>query len=323
MKHILLCDYPQAIDESYEWQKGRIEQALPDAVVRIVPYTSPQQFQSELADADALLTAFLPLTREVLAGARKLRIISYHSTGYGTVNLAAAKELGITVTHVVDYCTTEVAEHTMALMFALARHLKAYDHHVQERLAWNFDDEAGMHRLAGRQLILFGWGRISRQVARYAKAFGLAVGVVSQHLSDAEALGAGVRCISKEEALAQGDILSNHMAESQRNYHYFDRAAFAAMERAPLFLNVGRGSAVDEAALAWALDEGRVSAAGLDVLQTEAPDLAKSPFLHRPNVILTPHAAFYSEESIHELAKRSSQNIIDFFTGHPIVNLAE
>ena len=187
--NVLFCDYPQSMDESYAWQKAQIERVHPDAVVRVVPYASPQQFQSALAEADALVTAFLPLTREVLAGARRLRIVSLHATGYGTVNLAAAKELGITVTNVVDYCTTEVAEHTMALLLALARHLKAYDQHVQERYAWQFETEAGLHRLAGRRLMLFGWGRISRTVARLAQAFGLAVGVVSHHLSEAEALG--------------------------------------------------------------------------------------------------------------------------------------
>ena len=321
--NVLFCDYPQSMDESYAWQKAQIERAHPDAVVRVVPYASPQQFQSALAEADALVTAFLPLTREVLSGARRLRIVSIHATGYGTVNLAAAKELGITVTNVVDYCTTEVAEHTMALLLALARHLKAYDQHVQERYAWQFETETGLHRLAGRRLMLFGWGRISWTVARFAQAFGLQVGVVSHHLSEAEALGAGVRCVTKEEALASGDILSNHMPEARANYHYFDRAAFAAMAQHPIFLNVGRGSAVDESALAWALDAGRVSAAGLDVLQTENPDLAKSPFLHRPNVLLTPHAAFYSEESHHELAARSVQNVLDFFAGRPVKNLAE
>lgn len=321
--NVLFCDYPQSMDDCYRWQKAQIEQAYPDATVRVVPYASPQQFREELAEADALVTAFLPLTREVLAGARKLRVISLHATGYGTVNLAAAKEFGIAVTHVVDYCTTEVAEHTMALLLALARHLKAYDRHVQEGHAWRFETEAGLHRLAGRHLMLFGWGRISRRVARFARAFGLDIGVVSHHLTAEEAESAGVRPVTKEEALAKGDILSNHMPEAQANYHTFDRAAFAMMGQAPIFINVGRGSAVDEAALVWALDEGRVSAAGLDVLQTENPDLAKSPFLGRPNVILTPHAAFYSEESHRELAERSVQNILDFFAGKPIENLAK
>lgn len=323
MKKILFCDYPQAMDACYEGQKAAVLRAYPDAVVRVVPYVSPQQFREELKDADALVTAFLPLTREVLSGARKLQIISVHATGYGNVNVAAACDFGITVTHVADYCTEEVAEHTLALLLALARHLKAYDHHANEGFSWRFEVEKGLHRLSGRQLMLFGWGRISRRVAQLAKAFGLCIGVVSGHLTEEAAAAAGVCRVTKEQALEKGDILSNHMAEVQASYHFFNRAAFEAMERQPIFLNVGRGSAVEEAALAWALDTGKVSAAGLDVLQTENPDLARSPLRGRPNVILTPHAAFYSEESHQELATRSVQNVLDFFAGKAVENLAK
>ena len=148
------------------------------------------------------------------------------------------------------------------------------------------------------------------------------VGVVSHHLTDEAAMAAGVRSVTKEEAFAEGEILSNHMAEARENYHFFRREAFDAMKCTPIFLNVGRGSAVDEAALVEALDAGKIAGAGLDVLQTENPDLAHSPLIGRPNVILTPHAAFYSEESHQELAARAVQNIIDFFDGKPVKNLA-
>ena len=319
---VLFCDYPQAMDESYAWQRNEILQAYPDADVRVVPYASPQQLRAELSKADALVTAFLPITREVLAAAPHLRIVSIHATGYGNVNVEAARDLGIAVTNVPDYCTEEVAEHTLALMLALARHLKAYDHHVNEGFSWQFESEKRLHRLCGRCLCLFGWGRISRRVAQLAQAFGMDVGVVSHHLSDAAAKAAGVRHVTKEEAFATGDILSNHMAEARENYHYFCREAFAAMARTPIFLNVGRGSAVDEAALVEALDAGRIAGAGLDVLQMENPDLAHSPLRGRSNVILTPHAAFYSEESHHALAAQSVQNILDFFAGRSIENLA-
>ena len=327
-KKVLFCDYPQAMDESYAWQREEILRAYPDADVRVVPYASPQQLRAELAQADALVTAFLPLTREVLAAAPRLRIVSVHATGYGNVNVDAARDLGIAVTHVADYCTEEVAEHTMALMLALARHLKAYDHHVNEGFSWQFESEKGLHRLCGRHLMLFGWGRISRRVAKLSQAFGMEVGVVSHHLTDDAAKTAGVRSVTKEEAFAEGDILSNHMAEARENYHFFRREAFDAMKDeddrlfGAIFLNVGRGSAVDEAALVEALDAGKIAGAGLDVLQTENPDLAHSPLIGRSNVILTPHAAFYSEESHHELAARAVQNIIDFFAGKPIKNLA-
>ena len=321
-KKVLFCDYPQAMDESYAWQREEILRAYPDADVRVVSYASPQQLRAELAQADALVTAFLPLTREVLAAAPRLRIVSVHATGYGNVNVDAARDLGIAVTHVADYCTEEVAEHTMALMLALARHLKAYDHHVNEGFSWQFESEKGLHRLCGRHLMLFGWGRISRRVAKLSQAFGMEVGVVSHHLTDDAARTAGVRSVTKEEAFAEGEILSNHMAEARENYHFFRREAFDAMKRTPIFLNVGRGSAVDEAALVEALDAGKIAGAGLDVLQTENPDLAHSPLIGRPNVILTPHAAFYSEESHQELAARAVQNILDFFAGKPVKNLA-
>lgn len=313
---ILFCDYPQEMEQDFSWQQQRLQEQVPGAQIRLAAYRSQEQLLQELQHIKILQTAFIPMTREVFAGAPELQMISVNAAGYGNIDLQAARDFGVTVTNVSDYCSEEVAEHTMALLLALARHLKAYDMQVVRQHSWKFQAENNLHRLSGRCLALFGWGHISRRVAALARAFGLKVAVVSRHLTEEEAAVHHVVRMRGWEALECADILVNHMQEAPSNYHYFNRELFCRMKRAPIFINMGRGSAVAEADLAEALDRHWLSAAGLDVLAAEEPDLTCCPLLGRDNVILTPHAAFFSEESVQELAARSVQHMVDFVHGH-------
>lgn len=309
---IMLCDYPSEMQRDLSYEKQLLQTGLPGAEVLTAAYRDAESFIRDMQGVSALLTAFIPLPREVLERLPDLRIISVNAAGCNTIDVASARELGIAVENVPDYCTEEVATHTLALMLALMRHLKAYDRQVTHQHLWQFQTQHGMRRLNTCTLAVFGWGRIGRRVAELAKAFGLRVLVVSHHLTSLAARAAGVQCVSKVQALAEADIITNHMRQTAANIHYFDAAAFAAMKKHPVFLNAGRGAAVDEAALIRAFDLGQVRAAGLDVLDSEEPDLAKCGLLGRENVILTPHAAFYSDTSLQDLARQSCQHIIDF-----------
>ena len=125
----------------------------------------------------------------------------------------------------------------------------------------------------------------------------------------------GVPRVSKGELLEQADIIVNHMCLSDDNVHYFDEAAFDAMVRRPIFINLGRGLCVDEEALVAALDAGKLRAFGTDVLYDETPDLATNKLVGRDNVIITPHSAFYSTTAIEDLERLSCENIVHFLKG--------
>ena len=134
-----------------------------------------------------------------------------------------------------------------------------------------------------------------------------------------------VQFVSAEEFFEKSDIITNHMAIGKEHYHFFNEEAFRKMKRCPLFINVGRGAAVEEAALLKALQNGWIRGAGLDVLESEMPELKKTGLTGREQVILTPHSAFYSEESLRALQDISCDNLIYFFKGewnkiHYIVN---
>ena len=162
---------------------------------------------------------------------------------------------------------------------------------------------------------IVGFGKIGKCTA--GKASGLVKRVIAcdPNVDEAAFAERGVTRVSKDELLEQADIIVNHMCLTDDNVHYFDAAAFDAMARCPIFINLGRGLCVDEEALAAALDAGKLRAFGTDVLYDETPDLAANPLVGRDNVIITPHSAFYSTTAIEDLERLSCQNIVHFLKG--------
>ena len=244
-----------------------------------------------------------------------LQCISVSGVGYANIDIRAAARHHVTVCHISEYCTEEVAEHTFALIGALNRNLKYYSKQIQQEYEWKYHTISGGRNLSSQTLAVFGFGRIGKRVAAIAKGYGMHVVVVNPYISPAGTTELGATRLSPEEAFAQADIISNHMNLTAENYHFFDENAFSQMKKSPIFINVGRGGSVDEQALADALDKGLIRGAGLDVLEAENPDLRKCRLLRRDNVILTPHSAFYSEESMEKLQKISGANMGCFLAG--------
>lgn len=295
-----------------------LKRELPSCEVEIYLYRDDhrEEFLEKIKETDGLLTAFIPLGKDAVeAGARRLKCVSFNSTGFNFIDLDEATKHGILVCRIREYCTQEVAEHTMALLLALARDLKHYDRDTDERNLWSYTTANDLIRLEGSTLAIFGFGKIGRAVARRAQAFGMRILAVDPYVSPVCAEEAGVTLTDKVTALREADFISNHMAQTKENHWYFDEKAFCQMERHPVFINVSRGEAVEESALVTALKEGRVRGAGLDVLTSEAPDLKNNPINHRENVILTPHAAFYSKTSIQKLQSISVMNLVHCLKG--------
>jgi len=264
------------------------------------------------AQADAVLTDYAEFDREVLEKMPHCKVISVAATGWDCVDIDAAKDLGISVCCINEYCTDEVADHTLALILALNRKLFAYHQQVQDQLSWAYDDISGIHRLSGQSLGIIGFGRIGRAVAKRAAGFGINVLVFDPYQKDYKAEACVVEL---DELLRKSDIISLHTSLNRNNLNMIDGGAFLKMDRKPMLINVARGALVDEKALVYALDHDLISGAALDVLSDEPPSLKKHPLLDRENVILTPHVAFYSEQSMLENRRVSALNITNFLAG--------
>ena len=314
---ILICDYVEELKRDIQYEKEVLINGLKDKDVHIEVYAfeNKNKLKEKIRDVDVLLTAFVDIDKEILDKADRLKLISVNASGYGNIDIDYAALKNIAVCNVAEYCTQEVSEHVLSLILALSRNLKGYVKDVEERKRWMYLTNNKVKRLQGQILGIFGLGKIGQAVAKRAQGFGIKVIAVDPFLPKEVAERLNVSLVSKEYALKNSDIISNHMNVTEENKKYFNFKEFNLMEKHPIFINAGRGAAVNEEDLIKALDTGLIRGAGLDVLSSEDPDLNTCKFLNRDNVIVTPHAAFYSETSLKELQRISCENIIHFFNG--------
>lgn len=310
---IIITDYPDVLKRNLDYEIKLIEKNLPSANVEVVEYKEYNSWIENMKDADGIITAFLSIGAMEMDAMPKLKYISINATGYDTIDVYEAEKRGIAVKNVKTYCTDEVADHTIALILALERGLKLYQQDIDQSNRWQYQDFQSARRIKGQVLGICGLGKIGRAVAKRAKAFGMEIIAYSPHCTNEEAAKIGCKLVDKETLLAESDVISNHMAQSTENYHFFDYETFCMMKKNVIFVNVGRGAAVVEEDLIRALDEGEILAAGLDVMADENPMLSDSKLINRNNVIITPHAAFYSQESLRDLQTISCMNLIECF----------
>lgn len=314
---LVIADYPDVLGRELEKEVAYLCAGVPDSEIVVHPYVTREAFLQEMADADGLLTAFIPLGKDELSAMFHLKAISINATGYNFVDLEETAKRGIPVCAIGEYCTQEVADHTFALILALDRNLKHYHTDIDTRRRWQYYSAPRPMGLEGQTLGLFGFGKIGRAVARRAQGFGMHVIAVDPYANAEQAAALGVTLTDAATLLRTAHVVSNHMNLTAENKHCFNYACFASMEQHPIFINVGRGGSVMEADLIRALDEGLVRAAGLDVLEAEKPDLQHCALVGRENVILTPHAAFYSVRSMEALQRMSCENLTACLNGSP------
>lgn len=255
-------------------------------------------------DADAILvTSRNRIGRYVLAQLPKCKVISRYAVGLDQIDLDAATEFGVVVTHVPDYCTAEVADHTMALILALNRRVVEFDRDLRAG-AWIEHGDLTTQIMRGpirplRELTLgiVGLGRIGRAVAARARPFGLTLLAADPYVEPELIRHHGAQPVSLDELLARSDIVSVHCPLTPETRGMINADALARMQPTAVLVNTARGPIVDLDALAAALQDRRIAAAALDVVDPE-PLPADSPLYRLENVILTPHAAYYSERSI-------------------------
>jgi D-3-phosphoglycerate dehydrogenase len=268
-------------------------------------------------DADAVLVTYARLPGDLLRQLKSCKAIGRFGLGVDNIDLAAAKELGIAVNYVPDYCLREVSDHAMALLLALARKVVFSDALVQSG-RWEVPPIVPLRRLEGQVLGLIGFGHIPRALAPKAKAFGLRVITHDPYVAPAILAAAGVEGVGFDDLLARSDFISVHAPLLPATRGLINAAAFAKMKDGAFLINTARGPLVDETALVAALDAKKLGGAALDVVTAE-PLAKDSPLLHRDNVILTPHTAFYSVESLEELQIKCASDVARVLSGEKAI----
>jgi len=297
------------------WGKIDLEKRyLPkNAIVEGYQNTKEDEIIHACKDADAILTEYAPFTAKVLKSFKKCKIISNSAIGFDNIDVKTATELGIAVANVPDYCTNEVADHTMALILSSNRNIVRYDRAIQNKI-WDIKCVPIMKRLEGLILGLVGFGKIPRYVTIRAQSFGMKVSAYDPYISKELAEKYKVELLSLNEILEQSDIISSHLPFNSETIEFFNKEKFNKMKKQPLFINTSRGKVVNEKDLIEACRNNTISAAALDVIEREPPDFSSEIFKLK-NIIITPHAGFYSEQALEEVRKRSSLNITYFFQG--------
>lgn len=274
-----------------------------------------EELLEPVQDADALLVCFAPVTGRVVEAARKCRIIARYGIGVDNVDVRTATARGIVVTNVPDYCVEEVSDHALALVLACARKVVWMDRRVRAG-RWDARDAVPVRRLSSQVLGLVGFGKIPRLVARKAQAFGLRVLSFDPYVAPSAMRELGVEPVGLRELLERSDYVSVHAPLTPQTEGLIDEAALRWMKPTAYLVNTARGRIVDEKALVRALERGWIAGAALDVLPTEPPP-PDDPLLRLDNVVLTPHVAFYSEESLQELQRKVAEEVVRVLTGQP------
>lgn len=248
-----------------------------------------------------------PIDDKFMSALKKCRVLGRTGIGTDPIDVAAATKHAMFVVNVPSYCEEEVSDHAMAHLLSLARRTVAYDRSVR-RGVWDFNVGRPVFRLRGQTLGLIGFGKIPRLIVPKAKGFGMEVISSDPYVTAEEMAKHGVRWVTLDELLAKADFVSVHAPLIAATRGMIGVKQFARMKNSAFIINTSRGPVVDEAALIAALRAGRIAGAGLDVL-SEEPPRSDSPLRAMENVILTPHAGYYSEQSLVDLHVKLSRNV--------------
>ncbi|QDU78149.1 Glycerate dehydrogenase [Bremerella volcania] len=304
--HVLLTDYA--------WEELEIEkQVLADNDVELIVATAKDEDSlaalAKQHQVDAIMTNWAQVTEKVISASPNVKIVARLGIGLDNIDMAYCTSKGILVTNTPDYCLTEVAEHTLALLFACARKVAMYHH---DTMSGKYDLTAGpiMRRMEGQTLGIVGLGNIGMLLAQKAKCLGLNVVATSRSGKTMD----GVETVDLDTLLAKSDYVSLLIPATPETKKSFGAEQFQKMKPTAYLINTARGAIVDHDALAAALEAGQLAGAALDVQDPEPCDLTIAPY-NDPRVIVTPHAAFVSVESLENMRGRVSQQVVDCLQG--------
>jgi len=278
-----------------------------------VEEVSEESYAPLIDKADALVIRTQPLSAATIAKAARLNVVSRHGVGYDSVDLAALNERRIALTIVGDVNSVSAAEHAMMLLLAAAKRVLLADRAVRDPASWGWRNKLEQREISGKNLLILGYGRIGRHLARMASGFNMQVRAYDPYL---EMAGWPEGAVSPESRLSDGlawaDCISVHVPKADKPA--IGAAEIAQMKPGVILANTARGGVVCETALCDALASGQVGAAGIDVFDDEPP-MNGSRFRDLPNAVLSPHIAGLTAEAGERMAIASIENAINYLAG--------
>lgn len=304
--------------DSIEIERRIVEQAG-GRIVDTDPLPAAERW-SAVEDADAVLVRWLTVTPDHIRRLRRCRIIVRYGVGYDNVDYEAATAAGIMIGHCPHYCLDEVATHAFALLLGCVRGLAA-THAAVGAGRWDQNPWFRAARMAGRTLGIVGLGNIGSTLARKVAGWGLRLLAHDPFVEPAQAAALGVSLADLDTLLRESDYVSLHVPLLPETHHLIGERALGLMKPGVILVNTARGPVVDEAALLAALDSGRVATAALDVFEHE-PLAADAPLRRHPRLLLSNHAAWYSEDALADLHRSVAEEAVRVCTGGLPVALA-
>ncbi|MFQ5913637.1 MAG: C-terminal binding protein [Nitrospinota bacterium] len=314
----MALDAPKVVLTDYVWESLAPEEDLfrsLGAEFLAIQCKSREELLGAAQGAKVLLnTYFGPLDRELLEALPSLEMIARYGIGVDTIDVEAATDLGIVVTNNPTYCLDEVAEHTLALLLAVARKVSFYDRQVREG-KWDVEAAKPLYRVSGKTLGLVGLGNIARRVAQRARAFEMRLLYHDPYVPADVGEKEGVEAAPLQKVLSESDYVSLHVPLNKETRHFISEQELRLMKPTACLVNCARGPIVSTEALVRALSEGWIAAAALDVVEERPPLSPDHPLLSFPGVVITPHTAWYSEEALEGLHEGAPAEVARFLRG--------
>jgi D-3-phosphoglycerate dehydrogenase len=326
-------DRPKVVITDFDFGDVDVEKAILEAAgaeVIALQAKNEDDLAAVAPDCAAMINQYARVGGDTIARMQKCEVIARYGVGVDIVDVDAATRKGIQVTNVLNYCTEEVADHAITLWLTLARKIADYDRATHQGI-WKWQSGAPVYRLRGRTMGVVSFGKIGQAIAARARAFGVEVVAYDPFLPADVAAQHGARLVNKEELLAVSDYILMQAPMTRETKHFLSDAEFAAMKPGAILVNTGRGPTVDNAALYRALTDGHLASAGLDDPEEEPAKRASwnpadNPLFTLPNVLVTPHSAYYSEESIRAARETAASEVARVLTGqtpnYPVNNPA-
>ncbi len=313
---IVVTDY---IETDLEWERVQLAPLPVTFETYQLKSASGEELVARVGDADVLVVNMVKMTREVIQNLRSCKLIIRHGVGYDNIDVPAATEHGIQVCYVPDYCREEVAEQAMMLLLLCRRKFTRQQEALEvsvENGQWDFSTVGPIRRFSNTKAGIVGCGRIGSLVVGMLRGFGIEVLVHDPYLSERRQAELGIRCLPLDEVLRNADMVTIHPALSNETKYMMGERELRMMKPTAILVNTARGAIVNADALARACKEGWIAGAGIDVFEKEPPE---NSFVLRgiPNVILTPHLAWYSEDAGVSIREKIMEDIRRFLDGRP------
>ena len=281
----------------------------------IVAPNSKEETLIELSrDVDAIMTCFANVSENVIRSASNCKVIGRFGVGVDNIDVGVATELGIAVTYVPDYCIDEVSDHVIAMLHTWNRKIATFDKSVKDSGWEHLGLNMRIMRLRNKTIGIVGFGRIGQAVAEKSKVFGLNIMVSDPVVSQSFAADKGCKLVDMDELLTESDFVTLHAPLMESTINLIGKRELSLMKKDSFLINAARGQLINEKDLLEALKANTIGGAGLDVMTDNNPPI-DHPFFSLENILITPHIAFFSQESTIELEERAAGEVVRAYQG--------